>query len=232
MELNTRSVWVLMAAMVTMSLVARADEIDISFTTSGTFGATGTNTYKDLIFAGTTVTGTTVGGALTMSDVGSYDLSRPGGILAVYATTFTEDFLFTIPAGTRHNPTVFNSLVTGLVTANGNNTVTITFGVNNKPVSFSNDQGTGSFLLSVDDITINLPRGSDTTTAFGTGSIADATFTPVPEPAGVVLLITVMGPILVLVRNKPRRGTLTAGLWRKCSGRYDGPSGPQTSLPD
>ena len=204
MGLSIRSVWVLMAAMVTTSLVARA-EVDLSFTTSGTFAATGTDAYKDLIFTGTTFTGTTVGGALNLSDVGLFDLSRPGGILAIYATIFTEDFLFTIPAGTNHNPTVFNALVTGAVAAIGNDTVTVKFGLNSKPVSFSNDDGTGFFVLNIDDITINLPRGSDTTTAFSTGSITHAIFAPVPEPAGIVLLITVIGSILVLVRNKPRR---------------------------
>jgi hypothetical protein len=204
MGLNNRGVWVLMAAMVTTSLAARA-EVDISFTTSGTFGATSTDTYKDLIFTGTAFTGTTVGGALNLSDVGLFDLSRPGGILAVYASTFTEDFLFTIPAGTNHNPTVFDALVTGKVAAIGNDTVTITFGVNSKPVSFSNDAGTGSFVLNIDDITIKLPQSSDTTTTLGTGSITNATFTPVPEPGGIVLLITVIGSVLVFVRNKPRR---------------------------
>lgn len=204
MGLNIRCVWVLMAAMLTTPLVARA-QIDISFTTSGTFGATSTDAYKDLLFTGTTFTGTTVGGALTLSDVGLFDLSRPGGILAVYATTFTEDFQFTIPAGTNHNPTVFDALVTGSVAAIGNDTVTINFGLNSKPVSFSNSDGAGFFLLNIGDVTINLPKGSDTTTAFSTASITNATFTPAPEPGSIVLLITVIGSVLVFVRNKPRR---------------------------
>jgi hypothetical protein len=196
------------ALLLILPISAWADDFDVSITTTGTFTATGTNAYKELTFTDGVFTGTTAGGSLTLDPLGLFTLARPqSGLLDAYATSFELDITFQIPVGVGNNPTPFHALVTGSVAVTGTNhdSVSISYGINNKPETFSNQDGSGSFQLSVDDFTITVP-GSTPVSVNQTGMISQGNFTPVPEPSGIALLATAAGLVtfVTLRRRKAR----------------------------
>ena len=190
------------------SFLASADEVSFSLSTAGSFSA---ETPSDLSFVGIGgFTHTTVAGTLALTDLGAFTLKKPSHAAEHYADTFTLDLIFSVPDGIDGQTpfhAAFDAALSGTVNTQ-HGSVLIDFGPA-KTFAFRNATGSGVFDLSIDDLTLTLPRGdTDTVSQVLTGAITGATDPPVdstsvPEPLSAALVVTVA----VLVVGRIRRQT-------------------------
>src|SRR5436309_4984625 len=195
-----RSLFLCLVALTFMALAqsqARADEVTISGSTTGT--VTG---VPQLTFTGNTFTGTTAlgFGALSGSNnLGTFTLST--GALQAVAGSFTLNVTFTAPAGINGGSnTTYTAQITGSVSPNVNQG-----GVNvhfNNPIqtfTFSNGGTSGSFTLALADVFLQTGQSAQLT-----AGIAGRQST-VPEPATLLLLGTGLSGIAASVRRRRMR---------------------------
>lgn len=189
--------------------VAKADEVLLTGSTAGCFGAAcapgASATILGLTYNNSTFAGTTAGGFLGLNtsasspnvdNLGSFSLSTAPNS---YNTPFTLQVTFTAPQGINgSNIATFTATITGTVINDTTGGVFIDF--NNTPILFTfNDTncgattipgqqttcGSGSFFFSVNDLSVN-PGGLVSLN----GQITSAQQTTVPEPTSMLLLGT------------------------------------------
>jgi hypothetical protein len=191
------------------ALVASADEVAFSLSTTGSFSA---GTPSDLTFSGkgtssvAGITGTTVGGALSLANLGTFTLKKPTQGSDPYGgDTFTLNLIFFDPAGIS-SATTFSALLTGSVNSQ-QGSVTIDFGPA-RTFAFSNPYASGGFTLAINDLTLTLPHDSTTqvskTLQGGITNAFDPPTEPVPEPGSIILLGSATLLVVGTIRRRQR----------------------------
>jgi hypothetical protein len=209
---------------------ARADEVHISGSTAGCFGAGctpgATAAVGALMYSNSTFSGTTVNGFLGVGananpgsntdNLGSMTVAP--SLFNYNGQSFTLQVTFTAPQGiSGSNQTTFAATLTGTVT--GTQQGGLFFDFNNTPVLFTfadgtcepdptggvpgqqTTCGTGSFFFSVNDVSI---LGAGTVPL--TGQVTSAQQSTIPEPATMLLLGTGLAGVGAAARRRRKAG--------------------------
>jgi hypothetical protein len=190
--------------------LAQADDVQFSLSTSGFFSS---GTPADLAFAGIgTETpqgfGPTFDGSLALTDLGAFTLFKPthGNGADVYRDAFTLDLFFFFPTGLG-GQAPFLATFTGTLKGTVNTqqgSVFIDFGPA-QTISYNNSVSSGSFDLTIDDLTLNIPHdGTPSKTAFLTGIVTNFSdpVTDTPEPRPTVLLGAALALAAYVARHR------------------------------
>ena len=176
--------------------VARADEVTISGSTTGTVSG-----VPQLTFAGNpSFTGTTALGNGSLSganNLGTFSLST--GPLQPLSGSFTLNITFTAPAGiTGGQGSTFTATITGSVSPNVNQGgVNVIFNNPTQTFTFSSGGTTGSFTLTIADVFVQSGN-----TAQLTAGITGAQQTTVPEPMTMLLFGTGLSGVAAFARRR------------------------------
>ena len=163
--------------------VARADEVTLSGSTTGTVTSVPQLAFAGNLFSGTTALG--IGSFSGSSSLGTFFLATaPTQLLA---GTFTLNITFVSPTGiTGGQGATYTAIIQGSVSPNINQGgVNIDFDNTPQVFTFSNGFGSGSFSLTIADVFVQTGQSAQLTAGF-TGQQQTA----VPEPATMLLLGT------------------------------------------
>lgn len=217
----------ILCLVVLTSHTARADEVTIAGSTSGTFtNASSTNTGSTLMgltYINSTFNVTTSGGGASLNgspasptsgtninNLGSFYLATPApNALDVYdGSTFTLTITFTAPTGiTGGQAQNFTATLVGhVINIPSLQSYSVNVDFDNTPQVFTYtnaDGSTGTFTLTVDDVNGITPNFARAIT--GTITNASQTAAPTPEPATLLLFGTGLAGALGETRRRRAR---------------------------
>jgi hypothetical protein len=176
---------------------ARADEVTISGSTTGTVTAVPQLTFTgNAAFTGTTALG--IGSLSGSNTLGSFFLSTAP--TQALSGSFTLNITFTAPTGiTGGQGTTYTATIVGSVSPNiDQGGVNIHFASPTQNFTFSNASGSGTFSLTVADLFVQTGRSANLTAGI-TGSQS-----PIPEPTTLLLLGTGLTGVATKLRQRNR----------------------------
>lgn len=193
--LKSISLGIALVAVMTLSQgVARADEVTVSGSTTGT--VTG---VPQLTFAGNAFTGTTALGVGSLSGanrLGTFTLAT--GPLQAVAGNFTLNVTFTVPTGIAGGQgTTYTATISGSVSPNvGQGGVDVVFNNPSQTFTFNDGVNTGSFTLTVADVFVQSGQTANLTAGLRGSQ------NPIPEPATMFLLGTGLAGVAAKIRKR------------------------------
>src|SRR3954467_1403569 len=167
----------LLAIMTVRPGIARADEVTLVGSTTGTVTGVPQLTFSGNNFTGTTALG--VGSLAGVNSLGSFFLSTD--TLQPLSGSFTLNITFAAPAGIAGGQSAsYMAIITGSVSPNvDQGGVTVDFTNLTEVFTFNNATALGTFTLTVADVFVESGRSAALTGGFtGTSSALSATSTP------------------------------------------------------
>lgn len=164
---------------------AKADEITVAGSTTGSFTGAGDFSSAGLTFAGNPSFNQTTSGGFASIVLGALGLGPTA--LSNYNGTFSLDVTFTLPSIIMGGASsLFSADLLGSVTSSSGAAVLLNFSPSSQVLTFTNAADTGSFTLLVPS-SVSV---SDGNTTFLTGTILNGQQTPIvpaPEPSTILL---------------------------------------------
>jgi hypothetical protein len=194
--LKSLSLGIALIALLTLSQgVARADEVTVSGSTTGTVTGVSQLTFAgNPNFSGTTALGT--GSLSGPNNLGTFSLSTAP--LQNVSGNFTLNVTFTLPSGIAGGQgTTYTATISGSVSPNvGAGGVDITFTNPSQTFTFTNGTTSGSFTLKVADLFVQSGHSANLTAGIRGSQ------NPIPEPATMFLLGTGLAGVAAKVRKR------------------------------